>query len=281
MKIPFHLIGSSNKNICGIGIYSFPKSGNTWLREIIKSGFCFDGRLRDLIPDAHQGPIGHNILNWPKSIKKNNVNTRFEKLFFYKSHTSRLIETSHNKKISTNFVIHIRRNPLDVFVSYLNYISDNQKGNGRIRFSSVDDIAGTKLFYTYFNTFCLLGHVQPNFRASGSWFDHNKYWLSNDKKIEGTKIVSIRYEDLVFDFDSTINKIRTILDFEKTNQTIYNEAELNTKVNGGFFWRKSVGNFRNYLSSDDVAYFTDLHAENIKECGYGVDEIKAYFDGSI
>ncbi|WP_157046513.1 hypothetical protein [Roseovarius sp. 217] len=127
-----------------VGIYSFPKSGNTWLRVIIAN---IIGGRPSVVPGLHKTELAGAV--------------EFNGQRFFKHHGGSNLKSWKGQPLNTAHVIHIRRHPLDVFMSYLNYLSDNVTGTAPLRFSSVEEIHGTDLFDMYFKTFTVSGHLSP------------------------------------------------------------------------------------------------------------------------
>ena len=65
--------------------------------------------------------------------------------YFYKSHHQRVLTRHKGDQFATDRIVSIHRNPLDVFVSYLNFVSGNvspQAGSALpFRFASVGDLS--------------------------------------------------------------------------------------------------------------------------------------------
>src|SRR5262245_23694951 len=100
---------------CVVGLYSFPRSGNTWLRQIVASALDIPSNmLQRFVSDMAFGqicthPITYEDRQW----------------YFYKSHHKTLVKEHRGQPIRTDKVVYIYRHPLDVFLSYLNFASKN------------------------------------------------------------------------------------------------------------------------------------------------------------
>ena len=70
-----------NKNLVSCGIYSFPKSGNTWMRSIISS-LLLNGEF-NAIPDVHQKFDPSDICYYKY---------KDDTYMFFKSHTNYLVD---------------------------------------------------------------------------------------------------------------------------------------------------------------------------------------------
>lgn len=241
------------------GIYSFPKSGNTWLRAVIAA--LFDGEM-EAVPDLHihslDGAKEHHGLR------------------FYKHHGQRMQTHSDGQAFDTSHIIHIRRNPLDVFVSYLNYYSANVRNAGLIRFDSVDAIKGTELFDMYFHTFVMTGHlVAGGFAAqTGTYFSHNRAWL--DHLADHPHAQTLTYEALLGDPAGTLAFLHDWLDLEDgALDRMLAQAEVHTAQDGKFYWKRKVGTYFEYLTDAQIDLFIRYRGQEAAALGYDAHSLRA------
>jgi len=240
-----------------IGIYSFPKSGNTWLRIILANVMGVD---KASIPDLHTQPFSDAVA--------------FKGMRFFKLHAGKNIKRWQGQRLDTTHVIHIRRNPLDVFVSYLNYISDNVTGSAPIRFSSVDDIHGTPLFDMYFMTFVTMGHFAYGFaQNTRSYFEHNQYWTTQTE----VPITLLRYEDMVHDTVAALAPVSKLIKIDDVEMaTAVAKASQATKPDGKFFWKQRDRNFLSYLSDEQIDMFLHYRGEECRALGYPEQDFRRF-----
>lgn len=232
-----------------IGIYSYPKSGNTWMRHILSS--ALGGGIED-IPDLHQIPF-------EKARDFNGVK-------LYKHHGAEMVVRNHQKPLGTTHVVHIRRHPLDVFLSYLNFMSANVTNEADFKFSSVEDIVGTELLKLYFYTFVNTGHPRRN-GVGGSYFMNNLYWMRRAAAEPG--IVSIRYEDMMGDPEKALDFVPALLGVKPQDMSdALQRADNLTRKNGKFFWKRSSGYYAEYLSAEMIDLFWELRGAECAEIGY-------------
>ena len=162
-------------------ITSYPKSGNTWLRFIIFELFfkelAKDNSSRNIeifIPDIHKIHLNKKII----------FDQRLEgKKKFIKSHFGYQKFTTSN----IDKVILVIRNPLDILASLINYYN--------IKKENIDNAVNQ---FAKYHTFLSL---KKDFNFPG-WSEHIESWLNSDQDI-----ITIRYSDLINDFDSTLKKI--------------------------------------------------------------------------
>ena len=232
------------------------------MRHLLGSAFDVPrGKLIDYLPALHERPI------LEKPIRYSDTN-----YYFYKSHNAHEIHKFDNKKIVNDKIIYLVRNPLDVFVSFVNHLSKNVTDDAEttgmlVSFESVDSIVDTYLFDMLFATFCLYGTLQPKSVAFGSWFENAGYFLS--RAPQDPRIVVVRYEDLLTDFDATFSHLLQEIGRHTDDVSeIYSKGEDATKQNGAFYWKKSSGTYKEYLRDEQIAQFIELHGKACEELGY-------------
>lgn len=238
-----------------VGLYSFPKSGNTWLRAVLACamGPGPEGQdLLDRVPDLHRQPLSEAV--------------EFRGHRFFKHHGGRNLAQWKGTRLGTTRVIHIRRHPLDVFLSYLNYISDNVTGSAPIRFASADAIRGTNLFEMYFHSFTVMGHVAPAMVGlGGGWFSHNAWWLEQSD----VPVQHLRYEDLLADPEGTLDFLRDWLGLTPADlRDALVRANRLTARDGKFYWRQKAGGYADWLSPAQLERFLDHRAADCARLGY-------------
>ncbi len=245
-----------------VGIYSFPKSGNTWLRAIIAAMFGIPrgaGALQTYVTDTHFGRVLENP--W----RRNGIDW-----YFYKSHHKQPLACHRGQKFRTDAFIYIYRHPLDVFVSYLNFISANvspQAGRSLgVSFARVEDIPPREM-ERLFSLYLAHGTLFPQNRAFGSIFEN----IATFRRLadEGAPVLVLRYEDLKHDFAPQVQAIARHLGIGPVDpEKIRAEAETRTRRNGRFFWKKTVGNHRNYLTAAQIERFCWVHEAEMAALGY-------------
>lgn len=245
-----------------VGLYSFPKSGNTWLRAIIAGLTDMPsepGVLQKYVTDSHYGKVIENPWNF-----------QGRDWYFYKSHHKTVLTEHEDQTFVTDKILYIYRHPLDVFVSYLNFVSRNVSPKAGqslpIHFDSVDDLTPDQM-ETLFAIFLENATLFPRNKAFGGVFEH----IDSFKKLGATQdnVLVMRYEDLSDDFEKVVADICSFLDIEQPNTAaVYRYADHRTRQNGKFFWKRQKENFRTYLTDEQVARFTEKYAAEMQALGY-------------
>lgn len=245
-----------------VGLYSFPKSGNTWLRAIIAAAVGIPdepGNLHKYMTDSHYG----KIMKDPWSFEGKDW-------YFYKSHHKNLLVEHKEETIKTDKILYIYRHPLDVFLSYLNFVSMNVSPDLGKRlgyeFETVEDLSEGEM-EELFKLWCGQVTLFPQNKVFGSVFEN----INNFKKLQkkGEDVHIVRYEDLQSDFSKTAKGMFSFLGFKDVDtDAIFADADQRTKQNGKFFWKRTSKNYENYLSEDQIQAFKLLHKKDMKNLGY-------------
>jgi hypothetical protein len=249
-----------------LGLYSFPKSGNTWLRAIIAAIFRVPvehGMMAEYVIDTHMGQqIG--LRPW-----------RFadQTWCFYKSHNKLPAVTQGDTVIRPNKIIYIYRHPLDVFTSYLNYLSGNVTGLSQkvfgFTFDNVEDLTPEEL-NRLFDKFCTHGTFDPRpANPFGNLFESIDNYIA--LRDAGQPVLILRYEDLTDDFDAQIAQICAFLDVPLEPgdlDRIRTVSESLTAGDGKFFWKRKVGTHQAYLSEAQIDTFWEQHHSRMTALGY-------------
>tara|TARA_Y100001960_G_scaffold47329_1_gene47763 strand:+ start:13 stop:843 length:831 start_codon:yes stop_codon:yes gene_type:complete len=206
---------------------SYPKSGNTWIRAIITSlVYSEDGLFNfDMLKKINLFPkrlYFKELTNDYSDLKKisqhwinaqKNINSE-EKLKIFKTHNGNynFFGNDFTNKKNTAGVIYVVRDPRNVITSVSNHYQLNLE-------KSLDFLLDEKRFL--FNTNNVNDSSEENIiTLLGSWKSHYNSW-----KISSNSII-IRYEDLLINTKSEINKLSTFLKkftkFNVSDQKIQN-----------------------------------------------------------
>ncbi|XP_051024721.1 sulfotransferase 2B1-like [Acomys russatus] len=166
-------------------LVTFPKSGTTWMQQILSLIFC-EGDL---------WPI-HHLPNWARvpwiehvsfSSFLSNLNASWPRLFTSHINARGLAPALMKSKAR---VVYMARNPKDVLVSYYHFhrIAGFLPNPGSFEEFVDEFLEGTGFF--------------------GSWFDHVKGWLGLQKDLN---LIFITYEELKQEPRPTIQKLSEFL----------------------------------------------------------------------
>jgi len=243
-----------------VGLYSFPRSGNTWLRQIIASALDIPGNmLQRYVSDMAYGPI----LTHPVMLE----DTQW---YFYKSHHKSVVTEHRGQSINTDKIVYIYRHPLDVFISFVNFVSNNVDSkvslNLDFEIENVESLTPKQLD-ALFSVFTTYGTITPQNRAYGGYFEHvdNAFALRDG----GGDIHILRYEDLLMDFAPTASKIFDYLQIPVEDiEAVFGEADKRTAQNGKFFWRRQAKTHEEFLSKEQIAAFNQKYGNKLAALGY-------------
>ena len=242
-------------DICFI---SFPKSGSTWLSNVIllitTAGEEFEDRpLRDCF---------HWVASaWPYPRDADELEALPAHRIF-KSHMPYQMAVGGDPKNNPCKYIYIARNPKDVAVSYYHFESGkNWSGNY------------TGPWEHWFKIF-LEGMVQR-----GDWFDHVLSWW---EQRDASNILFLKYEDLKMHFDSELEKLAAFLEYPLTDEIvdkIKRKTSFDHMKNDSFsnlkeisqlesFYRKGqIGSWKDQFTVAQNEHFDKIYAERMKDTG--------------
>ncbi|NKB27694.1 MAG: hypothetical protein GKR99_09120 [Rhodobacteraceae bacterium] len=247
-----------------VGLYSYPKSGNTWVRSIIVAACGMPdnpGTLQRYVTDTHKG----RVMTDPWAFQGRHW-------YFYKSHHQQVLTRHQGDHFATDRIVSIHRHPLDVFVSYLNFVSGNvapQAGAALpFRFASVDALTEAQM-ETLFAIFLEHGTLVPQNRLFGSVFGH---WIAfSALAASGGDVLLMRYEDLEADFAHQVARLCGFVGLHDVDlEATFRGADRRTAANGKFFWKRSSGGHKAHLSEAQIARFHERHGAAMQAMGYAL-----------
>ena len=221
-------------------ITSFPKSGNTLIRSLLASLFFTDDGIVDLnllqnIPyiedtsnlefikkinaedynNLHNPKILSNY--WEKIQSKQNLNLK-EDFIFMKTHHAlvKILNNDFTNKENTRGVIYVIRDPRDVVLSMSNHYKITVD-------ESIDKLLDENFCLGWQDTDNLYENKKKPLSLVSSW---DKHFLSWNKYVFNCPKLLIKFEDLVYDKKSTIEKI---IDFFVKNYN-FKFSNLNKKI---------------------------------------------------
>jgi len=230
------------------------------MREIIRGLFKVNENVKEVVPDIYQDGINGLVLK----------NTKNEAWRFYKSHSAKELLNYQGNTVSNDLIIYIVRNPLDVFCSQLNYILrefDPSRGGIQLNCASIDEAKQNGLLDDFFSAFLVYGTLMPFFKDARSWMENTRFWI--EKSQAGNKVIIIKYEDMINQFDIAMQPILERIGMDSSNlQAAMEMADTRTNDGGKFFWKKKDGTYREYLTTQQVNKFFSEHQNIVRMCGY-------------
>jgi hypothetical protein len=191
-----------------IWLASYPKSGNTWVRSMIAALMhTNDGMFNfDLLDKIKQFPSKSYFKNFTNDfgniheIKKHwesaqDLINLDNKVKFFKTHhiNCKINQYNFTSKKNTLATIYIIRDPRNLVNSISNHYS-----------KSLEDSKNFLLTPKYIAGFRKDGGLEKDSLKTllGTWSEHYKFWKNNNENF-----LLIKYEDLINNIDSELNKI--------------------------------------------------------------------------
>ena len=283
-----------------IWLASFPKSGNTWIKSLIRQTSLNKGVIQGLIQGDRslrkgQKPnifhlVKPNCATQPCSVLKTHY--LYENVLADKNCRSAL-------ELSTVGYVHIYRNPLDVLLSYLNYTRLDYKifvqrkpsesrifnfkkvlfidtlgfsepyGVNEWEKMNIDRIPQKNLDYAL-DCFSDANLSIPGLnKMSGSWIEHITSWKKAKEEVNG---LSLCYEDCLGN-PNEFFRLREFFDFSEREileaLSIVNSEARERLSDGHLFYNKMQAYyFPNYFSPSAIARFFTKHENTLKNFGY-------------
>ncbi|XP_043573553.1 amine sulfotransferase-like [Chiloscyllium plagiosum] len=232
-------------------LITYPKSGTTWMQQIMSLILCNDNDSKKMINLYTRAP-------WMESVR-----------FNLEIRDCQILTTHLNYQMVPNCVkskmfkiIYVTRNPKDVIVSSYHFHKYS-------RF-----LEAPKNFQDFLENF-----VEGNV-FFGSWFEHIRDWHSHKDELN---ILFVAYEDMKNDLRSVVQKVASFLNKkldEETLESILNQCTFkhmkeNPKTNykdvsdlfnseSGSFYRKGItGDWKNYFLVSQNEWFDSIYQEKM------------------
>ncbi|XP_051918519.1 sulfotransferase family 5A, member 1 [Hippocampus zosterae] len=241
-------------------IVSYPKSGTTWMQQILT-----------LITNRGDPYVSQTVPNWARApwLEHHYSAALVESLSQPRMLTTHLphhmlAEALRGSKAK---VIYVSRNPKDVAVSFYHF---HKMAN------FLPDVGS---FQEFLNAF-LEGTVH-----FGSWFDHVKGWTSQVGAM--ANLLHVTYEELSTDLEGSILKVSAFLQHALVKDEVNNCAahcrfcsmkdnemingslvprEILDHSKGSFMRRGKVGDWRNLFTKEQNEHFERVVAKKMQAC---------------
>lgn len=270
-----------------VWLVSYPKSGNTWFR-IFLTNYLRDKQEPASLEEIESTPIAGNAVLFEEITGLNpfemipeevdiyrpdvykQISKKDENIHYLKAHDAYILNTKENSIFPaevSKMAIYFIRNPLDVCVSYSNHSSERMEKTISFLLNEKAETAGKKS-----------GQLR---QVLLSWKGHVESWHSQ----HAIPIHFVRYEDMKLNpmkaFSAIIqflkleyNEERLIRAIKHSDFKLLQQMEMNNGFNErlqqckSFFWKGEIGNYRNYLSEEDIQRIVDYNFDTMKTFGY-------------
>lgn len=279
------------KNI--VWLVSYPKSGNTWFRMFL-ANYMKNGLNPATLEEIESSSIASNAIDFEEIIALNPFELTADEVDLYRPDVYRALseeapkngETIYKKahnaytlnknneplfpKEVSKCAIYFVRNPLDVCVSYSNHSVNEIQNTIALLLNEEASLAGEKS-----------GQLR---QIMMSWKSHVQSW-SNQIMIP---VHFIRYEDMIQmpieTFGSIVKFLELGFEKERLEKAILNsDFKILQQMEQGsgfrerlqnckqFFWKGKIGNYRDYLSEEQINRIVDYNYDTMRQFGY-IDE---------
>ncbi|WP_071146463.1 sulfotransferase domain-containing protein [Bacteroides ihuae] len=276
------------KNI--VWLVSYPKSGNTWFRMFL-ANYIFNAQQPLSLNKIEESPIASSAIDFEEETGLNSFELTPEEVDLYRPDIYRnlskqrenidgwLYKKTHdaytlnsNKEPIfpadvTMGAVYFVRNPLDVCISYANHNASEISKTVDLIQNRNATIGGKRN-----------GQLR---QILLSWQDHYKSWNEQNS----IPIHTVRYEDMqqrpLEVFGSIIKFLQLEYNEDRLNRAIINSDfkllqqmeheqgfKEKTQKAKSFFWKGTIGNYRNYLSENQINQIVDSSYETMKQLGY-------------
>jgi len=276
------------KNI--VWLASYPKSGNTWFRMFLAN--YLKNSLEPLpLEEIEHTPISSSALDFEEIISLDPFELTFKEVDLYRPCLFRILsETAKEsgevlyKKTHDAYTlndngeplfpedvslctVYFVRNPLDVCVSYSNHGAGRIENSVNFLLNEEATVAGKR-------------HGQLR-QILLSWKSHVESWKSQTS----IPVLMVRYEDMLQSPVETFGRIVSFLGLEYDRERLerailysdFKTLQLMEKEQGfrermqlcqSFFWKGKTGNYRDYLSEEQIERIIAYNYETMKEFSY-------------
>ena len=276
------------KNI--VWLASYPKSGNTWFRM-----FLANYRNKSATPvsldEIESTPIASSSVDFEEQIGLNPFELQADEADLYRPDLYRTLskEAEKNgailyKKVHDAYTlnpngdplfpeeiskcaVYFVRNPLDVCVSFANHSAQNIEKTVSLLLNEEASLAGKRD-----------GQLRQKLL---SWKSHVQSWKTQSH----IPVHVTRYEDMiqkpVETFGGIVGFLGLAYDEEQLEQAIrhsdFKQLQQMEQTDGfrerlqqsnHFFWKGKIGNYRDYLSEEQVQQIVAYHGDTMKDFGY-------------
>lgn len=243
---------------------SYPKTGSTWLREILTNIVAPDNGDRNAVIASFQKA-------WPENASTHPIQTIWgEPLTMIKTHLYPGHKRMETVPYATAGIITIRRHPLDILLSALNYAHLKEMQSVFLNETSkpVEQIIEAGEFSHYIDSFKANDGFLWFAGPSGALSTYMQRWRSFGAD---NRYFEICYEDLFANPEEGIGDLLEFLEISVTDAKIaeiYKVADKRTQENDRFFWKRRAYNFQELLTPELIDEFHEKCAFQLEALGY-------------
>lgn len=273
-----------------VWLVSYPKSGNTWFRMFL-ANYLTNSEEPLTLQEIQSASISSSAVDFEDTIGFNPFEMTPEEVDLYRPEMYRLLskvmeenglpfyKKTHDayttnkdgeplfpEKVS-RCAVYFVRNPLDVCVSFANHGEDKIAKKTEFIINEEATLSGKRS-----------GQLR---QILLSWKNHIQSW-KNQSLIP---IIFVRYEDMLQKPLETFGTAVRFLDLEYNKERlqkaiIHSDFKLLQQMElekgfgekmqlcQSFFWKGKIGNYRDFLSQEQIDRITDYSYETMKEFGY-------------
>ncbi len=242
---------------------SYPKSGSTWLRVL----------LEGLLAEPGQSPYRLSAFHNEYPEDRETVTLFGNPVHVTKTHLYPGHRRMSKCPMESMGAITIRRHPLDILLSSMNYAGHKGYSAHFIdrKIKSVEDIIADGEFRFYIDSFADEDGYPWFLGLSGYLSCYMQFWREF-----GTQkpYLEVCYEDLFADPDAGVREIAGFLGLQRNDRAvddILKRADLKTARDNAFYWKRRSYNFSKMVPPELIDYFNERCRAQLVGLGYPSD----------
>ncbi len=271
-----------------VWLSSYPKSGNTWFR-IFLANYLANIESPLLFSDITDASIASSAVDFEEEIGLNPFELSPDEVDLYRPELYRILSENNPsgiqyKKVHDAYIrnqnnvplfppevslaaVYFVRNPLDICVSYANHSASNVSKIVNFIMNKEASLAGNKK-----------GQLR---QILHSWQEHYFSW----SKQQQISVCVVRYEDMKRTPMEAFGRIICFLGLEYNEERLYRAIinsdfkllqqmekeggfEEKTQKCESFFWKGTIGNYKNHLSEEQIQNIVNANFQAMFELGY-------------
>ena len=244
-----------------VWIASYPKTGSTWLREIVSNMVDPDSSTRkDTIP-SYQKEWPDNLVARPLAMGD---------CALVKTHLFPGNPRMARIDVDTRAAITITRHPFDILLSSLNYAL--VKGKEELFIDGVarpvEEIIESGELDHYIDDFAKSDGFPWFAGPSGEFSTYQQKWREG---MQGKPYLELVYEDMFADPETASKQIAEFLFTDPSTidvGKVLKTSDEKTKANGKFFWKRRSYNFVELVPEAQIRHFEDVCGYQLEAAGY-------------